>query len=411
MNTKLKFLFDIQKLLQGWGLAEPQARAVNIAVGIVFILFLAYLSDIVLRRSIVFAISRLVARTRTIWDDILFEKRVFNRLSHLAPSLVLWHSAGYVLSGYGRIRDLVQPALTIYMIIITLLVLNSFLKAVNEIYNSVAANQGRSIRGYIQVVQIIFYSVAIILVISILSGVPPGKLLTGLGAMAAVLMLVFKDTILGLVAGIQLSANDMVRIGDWITMPKYGADGNVLEITLNTVKVRNFDKTITMVPTYALVSDSFINWRGTEEVNARRFKKSISIDMHSIFFFDKAGMERFQHITGTGSSAFSVHADSTGNAFALHEGEVTNLTVFRRYVSYLLNNHPSIDKDLTRMVRELQPAASGIPVEIIAFTTGTDAQVFEEVQSEIFDHLLAVLPEFGLRVFQSVSVSFASAEA
>jgi len=296
MDTRLKFLFDIQKILHQWGLGAYQAQVVNIAFGVFFILLLAFLSDVITRRMIIIVIARLVARTKTIWDDILLEKKVFNRLSHLAPAIVLWHSVGYVLVKYPVVMSITQRALTIYMIIVILLAINAFLKGLNDIYQTLPVAQGRSIKGYIQVGQIIFFSLAIILVISTLTGTSPRVLLTGLGAIAAVLMLVFKDTILGLVAGIQLSANDMLRIGDWITMPKYGADGNVLEITLNTVKVRNFDKTITTLPTYALVSDSFINWRGTEETGARRFKKSLNINMNTVKFCDEELLNRLRGI-------------------------------------------------------------------------------------------------------------------
>jgi miniconductance mechanosensitive channel len=404
METKLKVLFDVQKLMQQWGLSESQASTFNILFGIFFIILLAFLSDILTRKVIGIVVFRLVARTKTLWDDILMEKRVFHRLSHLAPALVLWHSVGYVLELFPTVSMITQKALTMYMIIIVLLVINAFLKALNDIYQTMAVSQGRSIRGYIQLAQIIFFSLAIILVISILSGTSPRSLFTGLGAMAAVLMLVFKDTILGLVAGIQLSANDMLRIGDWITVSKYGADGNVMEITLNTVKVRNFDKTITTIPTYVLVSDSFINWRGTDEFSARRFKKHLKIDMRTVRFCDSELLSRFSSIKG-----LKEFSDKTGtlkekkgeSGIILHEGEVTNLTMFRRYLVGLLKNHSGINQKLPMVVRQLQPAESGIPIEIIAFCRGTDSLVHEELQSDLFDHLLAVLPEFGLDVFQN----------
>ena len=402
-DTKLKFLFDIQKLLQQWGFGSGQAQSLNIVFGIFFILLLAFLSDIITRRVIIMVITRLVARTRTIWDDILLEKKVFNRLSHLAPAIVLWHSVGYVLLNYPVLMGLTQKALSIYMIIVTLLVINAFLKALNDIYQTLQVAQGRSIKGYIQVAQIIFFSVTIILVISILTGTSPKILLTGLGAAAAVLMLVFKDTILGLVAGIQLSANDMLRIGDWITMSKYGADGNVIEITLNTVKVRNFDKTITTLPTYAMVSDSFINWRGTEDEGARRFKKFLNIDMKTVKYCDAGLLESLGELTSIREFVDRQEAKRSKKAmsgFMLHEGEFTNLTLFRKYVVGILRNHSGLNQKLPMVVRQLQPTENGIPIEIIAFCKGTDSLVFEELQSDLFDHLLAIMPEFQLSVFQ-----------
>jgi len=404
MESKLKVLFDIQKLLHQWGLSASQASTFNILFGIFFIIVLALLSDVITRRVIIIVLSRLAARTKTIWDDILMEKRVFHRLSHLAPALVLWHSVGFILAHYPTLMVITQKALTLYMIIMVLLAINAFLKALNDIYQTLSVAQGRSIKGYIQLAQIIFFSLAIILIISILSGTSPRALFTGLGALAAVLMLVFKDTILGLVAGIQLSANDMLRIGDWITVSKYGADGNVIEITLNTVKVRNFDKTITTLPTYILVSDSFINWRGTDEFSSRRFKKHLKIDMRTIRFCNAELLSRLSSI-----KTLKEFADKTEqikekkgeSGMILHEGEVTNLTLFRKYLVGLLKNHSGINQKLPMVVRQLQPAESGIPLEIIAFCRGTDSLVHEELQSDLFDHLLAVLPVFGLEVFQN----------
>lgn len=404
MEHELKVLFDIQKLLQQWGLSASQAYTFNILFGIFFIIFLAFLSDVLTRRVIIIVLSRLAARTKTLWDDILIEKRVFHRLSHLAPALVLWHSVGFVLRYYPTLMTITHKALTIYMIIVVLLAINAFLKALNDIYQTLPTSKGRSIKGYIQLAQIIFFSLCIILVISILSGTAPKVLLTGLGALAAVLMLVFKDTILGLVAGIQLSANDMLRIGDWITVSKYGADGNVMEITLNTVKVRNFDKTITTLPTYILVSDSFINWRGTDEFSSRRFKKHLNIDMRTVRFCDAELLSRLSGIKALKEFAEKMETskDKKGESgMVLHEGEVTNLTMFRKYVVGLLKNHSGINQKLPMVVRQLQTAESGIPIEIIAFCRGTDSLVHEELQSDLFDHLLAVLPEFGLEVFQN----------
>ncbi len=402
MDNKLKFLFDIKIILQRWGMSAGDAYAINIAFGIFFIILLAFLSDVITRRVIIIVIARLAAKTKTIWDDILVEKKVFNRLSHLAPAIVLWHSVGLVLAHYRVWLIVARKSLSIYMIIVVLISLNAFLKALNEIYQTLAIAQGRSIKGYIQVAQIIFFSLAIILIISIFSGTPPAVLLTGLGALAAVLMLVFKDTILGLVAGIQLSANDMLRIGDWITVAKYGADGNVMEITLNTVKVRNFDKTITMLPTYVLVSDSFINWRGSDEYNSRRFRKHIKIDMHTVRFCDDQLLEEMKRIPVLKDFIDRHYAKSkkTESGIMLHEDQVTNLTLFRKYVVTLLKNNTGLNHKLPMTVRQLQSDETGIPLEITAFCHGTDALVHEELQSDLFDHLLAVLPEFGLGVFQ-----------
>lgn len=402
----MQFLFDIQDLLLKWGLSPEQANTINITFGILNVLILAYLADIITRKIIIAVISRIVKKSRTVWDDILLEKKVFKLISHLAPALVLWFSVGHVLSQYPLIMSLTQKALSIYMIIIVLMAINAFLKGVNDIYQSLPAAKGRSIKGYIQVVQIIFYSIAAISVVSTMTGTPTGKLITGLGAAAAILLLVFRDTILGLVAGIQLSANDMLRIGDWITMAKYGANGNVMEISLNTVKVRNFDKTITTIPTYTLVSDSFINWRGTEDESARRFNKYLNIDMKTIKFCSPELIQRFNGIKSIREfldrqDKKQKKSDNTG---LLHEGELTNLTLFRKYIVGVLRSHSGLNHKLPMLVRQMQPTETGLPLEIIAFVKGTDGLVYEELQSDLFDHLLAVLPEFELSIFQNAGL-------
>jgi miniconductance mechanosensitive channel len=412
VDNHLRFLFDIQELLQGWGLSQSQANATNIVFGILNILVLAWLADIVTKRIIIVVISRMVAKTKTVWDDILLEKNVLNKLAHLAPALVLWFSVGHVLYQYKVIMGLTQKALSIYMIVITIMAINAFLKGINEIYRTLPAAQGKSIKGFTQIVQIVAYFIAAISIISILTDTPSHKLITGLGAAAAILMLVFKDTILGFVASVQLSANDMLRIGDWITMQKYGADGNVIEVTLNTVKVRNFDKTITTIPTYTMVSDSFINWRGTEEESARRFKKYLNIDMKTVSFCTSEMLARVGGIKTLGE--FLEHQDKKGkkqeNISMLHDGELTNITLFRKYIVGILRNHPQLNHKLPMLVRQLQPTEFGIPLEIIAFVKGTESLVYEEVQSDLFDHLLAILPEFELEVFQNPSTNFRAHE-
>ncbi len=402
-DSKLRFLFDIREILLGWGFDAHQANTIDIAFGVFNILLLAWLSDIVTRRVIIVVITRMVAHTKTIWDDILLEHKVFNKLSHLAPAIVLWYSVGHVLAHYPVTMMLTQKALNIYMLVCTLMAINAFLKGLNDIYRTLPAAQGRSIKGYIQVVQIVVYSISFIIIISILTGTPAKSLIAGIGAAAAVLLLVFRDTILGLVAGIQLSANDMLRIGDWITMQKYGADGNVIEVTLNTVKIKNFDKTITTIPTYTMVSDSFINWRGTEEEGARRFKKYLNIDMKSVMFCKPELIERLGAIKYVGE--FVNHSEKKARkadaAIMIHEDQYTNLTLFRKYVVGILKSHPALNHKLPVLVRQLQPTEYGLPLEIVAFVKGTDGLVFEEFQSDLFDHLLAVLPEFELDVFQS----------
>ena len=406
---KIRWLFYIEQILLGWGLGENMANSLNIAFGIVLILIIAFLSDLIARQVILVILARIIKKTTTTWDDIIYEKKVFNRLSHLAPALVLFYAARYVLSDYTSISTFIQAVLRIYMIVVALRVINSLLHSLHAIYKTLEISKDRPIKGYIQVAQIIFYSIAIILILSILLGKSPAVLLTGIGALAAVLILVFKDTILGFVASIQLSANNMLRIGDWIAMPKHNADGDVIEITLNTVKVQNWDKTISTIPTYALVSESYSNWRGMEESGGRRIKRHISIDMQSVKFCTDDMLERFRKIgflenyIDEKKNELSEYnkKHSIDNSVLVNGRRMTNLGTFRKYLESYLRNHPMVKQDMTLLVRHLQPTETGIPVQVYLFSKDQRWAFYESIQADIFDHILAVLPEFELRVFQN----------
>ena len=271
------------------------------------------------------------------------------------------------------------------------MLVNSFLNSLYEISNEHETLRNRPLKGIYQMINLVAIGIGIILIISILIDQNAATILAGLGASAAVLMLIFKDSILGLVAGVQLSANDMLRPGDWITMPKYGADGDVLEVSLTTVKVRNFDKTITTIPPYALVSDSFQNWRGMRETGGRRIKRSIFIDMTTVHFCSEKEKEMF------------ASRGWIDEAQAKPETQVVNLYVFRNYLQNYLKEHPRTHKELMIMVRQMQPTSEGLPLEIYCFSNTTVWPEYEQIQGEIFDHILAVIPEFGLRIFQRPS--------
>ena len=295
------------------------------------------------------------------------------------------------------------------MILVVLMVIDSVLNALHEIYLKLPISQERNIKGYVQVVKIIFYFIAILLIISILANKTPTALMAGVGAMAAVLMLVFKDTILGFVASIQLSANQMVNVGDWISMPKYNADGDVIDISLNTVKVQNWDKTIATIPTYALVSESFNNWKGMEESGGRRIKRSINIDMNSVCFLDDAQIEKLEkfHLLKDYINTKQKEITEYNKSLNLGEGTVTNgrkmtnLGTFRKYLEEYLLHHPMISNEMTFLVRHLQPTDKGLPVEIYVFSKDQAWANYEAIQADIFDHTLAILPEFDLHVFQN----------
>lgn len=289
------------------------------------------------------------------------------------------------------------------------MVFDALLNALLEIYRKLPISKGREIKGFVQVLKIIIYAVGIIMIISIFSEETPKALFGGLGAMAAVIMLVFKDTILGFVASVQLSANNMVNLGDWISMPKYNADGDVIDIGLNTVKVQNWDKTIATIPTYALVSESFNNWKGMEQSGGRRIKRAINIDMSSVAFLDDAEIEKFRkfYLLNDYIAGKEKEIDEYNKSLNLDDSVVTNgrrltnLGVFRAYLENYLHNHPKINQDMTFLIRHLPPTEKGIPMEIYVFSSDQEWANYEAIQADIFDHTLAIIPEFGLRVFQN----------
>ena len=296
-----------------------------------------------------------------------------------------------------------------YIIIVALSVINGLLNALNDVYQTYEVSKVKPIKGYIQVIKIVVFILGAVLVIANLVGESPLILLSGIGALSAVLMLVFKDSLLGLVAGIQLSANDMVRVGDWIEVPKYGADGDVIDISLNTVAVQNFDRTVTMLPSYALISDSFKNWRGMQASGGRRIKRALYIDTTSISFCTNEMIENFKsihyltdYITEREHEIEEYNEKNHINRNNVVNGRaLTNIGVFRAYITQYLKHHPGIHQEMTLMVRQLEPGENGLPIEIYAFTNDTKWAVYETVQADIFDHLFAVAQEFGLRMFQN----------
>lgn len=408
MNHKLKFFFDLREVFQNWGLSAQQSNTLHIVIGFLVILLLAYLSDIFSKWVIKIVVVRMVTRTKNIWDDILLEKRVFERLSHLAPAIVLWYSAGHVLAGYEKTGNVIQVLLTLYMIIVSAMVVSSFLKSLNEIYQTFPMSEGKSIKGYIQIVQLIVYCIAIILIISVITGSSPKALLTGLGAATAILMLIFKDAILGLVAGIQLSANDMLRIGDRITLSEYKTDGNVTEISLTTVKVMNFDNTVSTIPPYKLISESFINWRTMVESGGRRFNKYVNIDVRTVKFATPELLNRLKKFSYLNPFIHTLQMegkedpadDKERKGIVFDRSRVTNLLLFRKYTESLLRHHPLIRQDMTIAVYQRQPGETGIPVELLAYSSEIDWKLYEDMQGEILDHLFAVIQEFDLKIFQ-----------
>ncbi|MBN2519908.1 MAG: mechanosensitive ion channel [Bacteroidales bacterium] len=410
-SFKLDFLFETNEFFQSIGFTINQASIANHIIGIGLIILIAWIADFVSKKIMVAWIEQLAKKSSTVWDDIFVEKKLFNRLAHLAPALVFYYSLNYIIPGNSFEEKVLKSIVLIYMIVAVLMVITSFLSGIEDIYKTTSVAKDRPIKGFIQIAKIIFYFMGIILIISIIIGESPLKLFAGLGAIAAVLLLVFKDTILGFVASIQLSANNMLRIGDWISMPKHNADGTVIEITLNTVKVQNWDKTIATVPTYALVSESFTNWRGMEESGGRRIKRHINIDMNSVCFLTTEQKEKFKSFfllkdyMLVKEKEIADYNQSLGvdDTVVVNGRRMTNLGTFRKYLEAYLKNHPKIHNDMTFLVRQLQPGETGIPIEIYVFSNDQVWANYETVQADIFDHILAILPQFGLRVFQNPS--------
>ncbi|MGF1584163.1 MAG: mechanosensitive ion channel family protein [Bacteroidales bacterium] len=403
----------VGELIENWlsiaGLPEEYAILLRTVAIVVLIIFAAWLSNLVTRRLLLVYISRWIKRSKSMWDDILLEHKLLDRLANYAPALIIYYAVPAALSNYPDIVRPVQVMISLTMIMLAILVIDALLNALHEIYQTFPISRDVNIKGYIQIVKILTYFVGIILFLSVVMEKSPIVFLTGLGAIAAVLLLVFKDTILGFVASIQLSANDMVRIGDWIEMPGHNADGTVLEITLNTVKVRNWDQTITTIPTYALIAESFYNWRGMEQSGGRRIKRSINIDMKSVQFCTTEMLEKFSKIRVLESYILKKEeelkkyneSNNIDDSITVNKRRQTNIGVFRKYIELYLRNRPDIHPEMTFLVRHLQPSPEGIPIEIYVFSKEQSWPVYEGVQADIFDHILSVVPEFGLRVFQN----------
>lgn len=358
---------------------------------VALILLISYIMTKLFRHLVVPAVHKITSRTKATWDDYLFNEKMMTSFCRMIPPIMFYLLLPFVFNNVPQVLDILLKGCLIYLVITTLMLVNSFLNSLYEISNEHETLRNRPLKGIYQMINLVAIGIGIILIISILIDQNAATILAGLGASAAVLMLIFKDSILGLVAGVQLSANDMLRPGDWITMPKYGADGDVLEVSLTTVKVRNFDKTITTIPPYVLVSDSFQNWRGMRETGGRRIKRSIFIDMTTVHFCSEKEKEMF---------ASRGWIDETQTKPGV---QVVNLYVFRNYLQNYLKEHPRTHKELMIMVRQMQPTSEGLPLEIYCFSNTTVWPEYEQIQGEIFDHILAVIPEFGLRIFQRPS--------
>ena len=391
----------------GIGINDFWADYLAIGIMILSIILLCIIANFITKKVVIRFITHIVNNNKYKWDNILLEKKVFHKLSHVVPAVIIY----YFARSFPAYTEIIEKFAVLYIIIVAISVINSLLDALNDIYLNFEISKVRPIKGYIQVAKIVLFIIGSIIIIANLLGESPVIILSGIGALSAVLMLIFRDSILGFVAGVQLSSNDMVRVGDWIEMPKFGANGDVIDISLNTVKVQNFDRTITMIPSYALISDSFINWRGMQASGGRRLKRSLLIDTTSISFCSDEMIEKCksihylkEYIVEREKEIANFNSKNKFDRSNIVNGRaLTNIGVFRAYIGNYLQNHPGINKESTLMVRQLEPTENGLPLEIYAFANTTVWAQYETIQSDIFDHLFAVAPEFGLRIFQNPS--------
>jgi miniconductance mechanosensitive channel len=371
----------------------------------VVVLAVSYLMYLIASRIILVTLKKLFKHTATHVDDVFIEQGAFHRLAYFVPLLVIYLSADL----FPEYSDHIRRFLTALLVVVLILVLNSILNAVNVIYRKSKFAQVLNIKSYLQISKLLLNILGGIIVIAIVIDKSPVYLLSGIGALTAVLLLIFKDTILSFVASIQIHSNELFKVGDWLEVPQFGADGDVIDIALHTVKIQNWDKTISIIPSHKLIESSFKNWRGMSESGGRRIKRSIYIDQTSIRFCDEQMIEKFKsfkllapYLAAKLAEIDAANADENINMQALVNGRrLTNIGTFRAYIQAYLKNHPRIHQDLTFLVRQLAPSEKGIPIEIYVFTNITDWISYEAIQADIFDHLLAVLTEFELQVFQN----------
>ena len=371
----------------------------------VVVLVVSYLMYLIASRIILVSLKKLFKHTATHVDDVFVEQGAFHRLAYFVPLLVIYLSADL----FPEYSDYIRRILTALLVVVLILVINAVLDAVNVIYRQSKFAQVLNIKSYLQISKLLLNILGGIIVIAIVIDKSPIYLLSGIGALTAVLLLIFKDTILSFVASIQIHSNELFKVGDWLEVPQFGADGDVIDIALHTVKIQNWDKTISIIPSHKLIESSFKNWRGMSESGGRRIKRSIYIDQTSIRFCDEQMIEKFKsfkllapYLEAKLAEIDASNADKNINMQALVNGRrLTNIGTFRAYIEAYLKNHPMIHQNLTFLIRQLAPSEKGIAIEIYVFTNITDWIAYEAIQADIFDHLLAVLTEFELQVFQN----------
>jgi len=405
MNRITHFVYDY---LVKVGLKETSATYLNMIALLIISLLIIFIVDYVVRRVLRSVSSRIAKKSKTNFDDILITNKAPRNVAHIIPLLLSLELIPIVFTDFQYIENIIEKSLQVFGIVLTLWIVRSILSSLKDYFKTLPRLRDKPIDSYIQVFMIFAWVAGFMFAFAIITGIPVWKFLTGLGAASAVIILVFKDTIMGFVASIQVSINDMVRIGDWITFEKYGADGDVTEINLATVKVQNFDKTITTIPTYALISDSFKNWRGMVNSDGRRIKRALNIKMDSIKYLTDNEIIKLkdiqlisEYLETRQDKIISYNSKNTIDKGLLLNGRnLTNIGVFRKYAEEYISQHSAINKEMMIMVRQLAPTTQGLPIEIYAFSADKRWENYEYIMADIFDHLLAAVPYFDLEIFE-----------
>lgn len=398
--------FDV--LLNDAGISQEWIPLLRFVILISILTIVAFVAHYVTRRYVLKLLNVFFKKTPFQWDDILAEHKTFENLAHIVPAVIVKLAAPILFADFPRLQPFMIKLADVYIIIAAVLVVVSFLRAVEFILSKSPTFASKPLASYFQLIRIVLYIAAFIIILSILIGRSPLYFLSAFGAMTAILLLIFKDTILGLVASVQISANDVVRVGDWVEMPKFNADGDVIAINLNTVKIRNWDKTITAVPTYYFITESFKNWRGMQEFGGRRIKRTVLLNVRTIKFVDPKMREQFKKyelirdfVSSRQSEIEEYNRQKNVDTTQLINGRrMTNVGVFRRYVESYLQQHKGISQDMTILVRQLPVDDNGLPIEIYCFTNTVAWLEYESIQSDIFDHLLSAVSWFDLELFQ-----------
>ncbi|PCE63812.1 mechanosensitive ion channel family protein [Sediminicola luteus] len=407
------FTHFLYEQLVEWGVSTVWAKYVNVIVLLVILLLAMLLLDFLIRKILVGTFERFTSKSKNNFDDFLVRNRAPRNIAHIIPLLLAYELAPSIFQDFEYAETLIMKTIEVIGIILTLRIIRSLLNTMKDFFKTLPNLKDKPIDSYLQVFMIFSWFVGFMFAFSIITSMKLMTFLTTLGAASAVILLVFKDTILGFVASIQVSINDMVRIGDWITFEKYGADGDVIEINLATVKVQNFDKTITTIPTYALISDSFRNWRGMMNAQGRRIKRALIVKQESIKFLDAETVNKLRQIQLIDSylenkqTDISAYNEKNGidTTLPINGRQLTNLGTFRKYIDRYLNQHSGINKDMMIMVRQLAPTSQGIPLEVYAFSADKRWENYEYIMADIFDHILAALPYFELELFELPSSS------